>query len=227
VKRGVIFDLDGTLVDTPRAIVETIDGVLRSRGFEGVAPEDIRATVGMPLEAAFGDLMGAQSSSGVVVEAISAYRQTFAEVVLPKAPELLFDGVAEGLAALEEGGATLAIATSKIVATAEALLEAAGIRGRFGVVVGADQVSRPKPDPETALLALEGLGMSAEDCVVVGDTTHDLLMAKGARIASIGVTYGVHDAKALREVDPTHLAGSFWEVVECCLQQEERMTRVR
>lgn len=221
MRRAVVFDLDGTLVDTPRAIVETIDRVLTDNGYGGTDPGKIRATIGTPLEAAFGGLMDVEATSEVVEEAMAAYRALFAEVVLPQAKDLLFGGVDEGLERLAEDNLALAVATSKLEATAEALLEAAGIRGHFEVVVGADQVSRPKPDPEMALLTLELLGCAPSECLVVGDTTHDLLMAKAAAIPAIGVTYGVHAPNVLRQAGPIRLADSFAQVVSFCTNVEE------
>lgn len=223
MRRGVIFDLDGTLIDTPQAIVETIGGVLVGNGYAGIDPEKIRATVGMPLETAFGELMGVESSSELVEEAVAAYRSHFAEVVLPGAEDLLFNGVPEGLEKLAEGNYALAVATSKIVLTAEALLEAAGIRDSFEAVIGADLVSRPKPDPEMARVTLGRLGCEPSGCLVVGDTTHDLLMAKAAAIPAIGVTYGVHAAEVLQAAEPIYLADSFEEVVNHCMFSEREV----
>lgn len=109
----------------------------------------------------------------------------------------------------------LAVATSKFTASAEALLGAAGIRPEFSMVVGADQVAHPKPHPETGQLIMRELGVPARCAVMVGDTTHDLLMAKAAGMRSIAVTYGVHGVRELRSANPTWLADSFADVLDC------------
>jgi phosphoglycolate phosphatase len=139
----------------------------------------------------------------------------FRELVLPTAATLVFPGVADGLPALRAEGFTLAVATSKFQANADALLTAAGLRDHFSLVVGADRVSRSKPDPEMGLAILRELGIPAGRAVMVGDTTHDLLMAAGAGMRSIGVTYGVHSVPELRSAGPTWLADSFDEVLGC------------
>jgi len=211
----VAFDLDGTLIDTPRAIVETFTASFAAIGVAGQEAAAIRATIGLPLERAFSMLMALPADDDGVLRAVAQYQILFKELVLPRATALVFPGVADGLAALRELGCTLAVATSKFYASADALLTAAGLRDQFALVVGADQVSRPKPDPETGLLILRSLGVPAERAVMVGDTTHDLLMAKAAGMRSVAVTYGVHSLQELKTSDPTWIADTFDDVLEC------------
>ncbi|NBE93220.1 HAD family hydrolase [Nonomuraea sp. KC401] len=208
-----VFDLDGTLVDTPRAIVETFTGAFGALGVAAPGPAVIRATIGLPLERAFGDLLAAAPDGELVAQGIRHYQHLFKEIILPRAGELVFPGVAEGLDMLRARGGTLAVATSKFHASADALLRAAGLRDRFALVVGADQVSRPKPDPESGLLVLRTLGVHARHAVMVGDTAHDVHMANAAGMRSIAVTYGVHGADELALAGPTWIAGTFAEVV--------------
>ncbi|WP_262380130.1 HAD family hydrolase [Nonomuraea sp. PA05] len=110
-------------------------------------------------------------------------------------------------------GVTSAVATSKFHAGAEALPRAAGLRERFALVVGADEVARPKPHPDSGELVLRTLRVTARDAVVVGDTVHDIHMAHGAGMRSIAVTYGVQSRDELAAAAPTGFAGSFGEVV--------------
>jgi phosphoglycolate phosphatase len=208
-----IFDLDGTLVDTPRAIVETIIDTFARLGVPSRDSAAIRATIGIPIAKAFGTLLGVGSDDGLVAEGIKQYQALFKERVLPKARSLIFPGVADGLASLRTLGFTLAVATSKHYASADALLQAAGLRDPFSLVVGADQVLNPKPHPEIGHMILQQLGFSAEHAVMVGDTTHDLLMAKAAGMRSIGVTYGIHNKGELKSAEPTWIADTFAEVL--------------
>jgi phosphoglycolate phosphatase len=80
-------------------------------------------------------------------------------------------------------------------------------------VVGADQVTHPKPHPESGQMVLRELGVPAERAVMVGDTTHDLLMARACGMRSIAVTYGVHSVHELRTADPTWLVDTFDDVL--------------
>jgi phosphoglycolate phosphatase len=218
----VMFDLDGTLVDTPRAIVETFTAAFASLGVQPQGPEAIRATIGLPLEQAFSRLMGVPREDILVTQGVKQYQVLFREIILPRATTLLFPGVTAGLTALRERGLVLAVATSKFYASADALLTAAGLRDQFREVVGADQVSRPKPHPEVGQLILGRLNCPAERAVMVGDTTHDLLMARAAGMKSIAVTYGIHGLQELRSAEPTWIVDSFDEVVRCILSEPAR-----
>ena len=213
VLKAVVFDLDGTLVDTPRVIVETALAALAHCGRSGPTPEAIRATIGLPLTIAFSGLLGLPDDSADVRAVVEEYRRLWRANVIPHSAELLFPGVAAGVAALRELGLRLGVATSKVQSGAIAQLEAAGIARHFDVIAGYDAVSRPKPEPDLALHVLDRLGVPAADAIAVGDTTHDLLMARAAGLRALAVTYGAHDEATLRTEDPEWLAHDFAEVV--------------
>ncbi len=212
---AVIFDLDGTLVDTPRAIVETFTAAFASMGAPHQDPAAIRATIGLPLEQAFSRLLGVPLDDGRVAQGVKQYQILFRELLLPKAGQMIFPGVEAGLTTLREQGFALAVATSKFYSSADALLRAAGLRDHFDMVVGADQVTKPKPNPEMGHVIMQKLGTPAENAVMVGDTTHDLQMAKAAGMRSIAVTYGVHSVQELRSSEPTWMADTFGDVLKC------------
>ncbi|WP_405820061.1 HAD-IA family hydrolase [Streptomyces sp. NBC_01390] len=212
--RVAMFDLDGTLVDSPRAIVEAFAVAFEAMGADPRDPADVRATIGLPLEQAFGKLLGVPQDDPRVAEGVAQYQQAFRTVILPRARSLVFPGVAEGLDELRRRGVVLTVATSKFHASADALLTAAGLRDHFTVLIGADDVTYPKPHPESGLLILERLDARPEHAVMVGDTTHDLRMAEAAGIASVAVTYGVHQRAELEAARPTHVAETFPEVVD-------------
>lgn len=210
-----IFDLDGTLIDTPSGIVETFIEVLTSMGVKNTDAPTIRATIGLPLEKAFGSLLQVDPNDVKVANAITQYQLFFKKIVLPNAKKLIFPGVEKGLETLKSQGFLLAVATSKFYASAEALLKAAGLFEYFNLVVGADQVSHPKPHPEMGFLVMKKLDVLPENAVMVGDTTHDLLMAKDAGMHSIAVTYGIHDIEKLKLSKPTWIVNTFDEVLKC------------
>jgi phosphoglycolate phosphatase len=216
VLEAVIFDLDGTLVDTPGVIVETAIAALRRSGALTIAmpePQAIRATIGLPLTVAFSGLLGLSAESPEVQAVVEEYRRLWRANVVPRSAELLYPGVAEGVQVLRDLGLRLAVATSKVQSGAIAQLEAAGIARHFDVVAGYDAVEKPKPDPQLALHVLERLGAQPERTVVVGDTTHDLLMARGAGLRAVAVTYGAQDEATLLTESPEFLAHDFPGVV--------------
>ncbi|MBL3671307.1 HAD family hydrolase [Streptomyces sp. M2CJ-2] len=212
--RPVLFDLDGTLIDTPNVIVDTFTNTFASLGIHGITAAAIRSTIGRPLAEAFADLIGLSSTASTVEAAVERYQVLYRERIVPQARTLLYPGVAEGLARLRANGMILAVATSKSTASAEALLTAAGIRDHFAMVVGADAVTQPKPAPEAGLLIAAELGYHPSRAIMVGDTTHDLFMAHNANMLSIAVTYGIHTPAQLEAAKPTWTARTFPAVVD-------------
>lgn len=212
---GIVFDLDGTLLDTPRAIVQAFTASLSAMGIQPPAGPAIRATIGLPLEVAFAGLLSISPEDPRIAECIRQYQHFFKELILPTARQLIFPGVLAGLATLRAEGFLLAVATSKFHASAVAILDAAGLGGKFDLVVGADQVSKPKPDPEMGLHVLAELGLAADHAVMVGDTTHDVFMATAVGIGSIAVTYGIHGVPELLSAQPSWILDTFDEVVTC------------
>jgi phosphoglycolate phosphatase len=213
MNRCAIFDLDGTLVDSPRGVVTTFAAVFAQLDLPTVDSTTLRGTLGLPLPAAFAKLLGAAEDDPVVTACVTLYRPTYRKVVLPMATRLVFPGVYDGLRSLRDEGFRLAVATSKFSGPADELLSAAGLREEFSVVVAGDQVARPKPDPDSGLLLLRRLGVAPQDAVVVGDTTFDIGMAHGAGMASVAVTYGLHGVDQLLSAEPTWLVDSFAGVV--------------
>jgi phosphoglycolate phosphatase len=187
---AVLFDLDGTLIDTPGGIVAVLREVLAEHGL--TAPEaDIRATVGRPLDASFSALIGLPPDAPEVVSSVARFRLLFRERVVPGARELIFPGIPEVLHGLRRDGRQLAIVTSKVETSAREILAAAGMVNRFDVIVCHGMAPRGKPFPDLALLAAKLLDRSPEQCVVVGDSVDDVRMAVAAGMRAVGVGYGV------------------------------------
>ncbi|KUN82830.1 HAD family hydrolase [Streptomyces griseoruber] len=210
--RGVVFDLDGTLADTPGAIVSLTLKVLADLGR---APDEaaVRATVGKPLDRNFSQLLGLPVDHPEVEGAMAAYRRGFAEHLAEQRERMLYAGVADGLTRLRASGHLLAIATSKTHAAALNVLRTTGILDRFTCVAGHDSVTRGKPAPDMALHVAGELGLPAADCVVIGDATGDIEMASAAGMASIGVSYGVATTAELLTSGAALVAESFGDVV--------------
>ncbi len=215
--KAVIWDLDGTLIDTPRVIVETAAQVLRELGRANIDAEAIRAGIGLPLPVALGELLDLPPDHALVAEAVERYRVRWRAVVNPQIQMLVFPGVIEGVQALQARGVRQAVATGKAQSGADTNVDMAGLRPYMEVVAGYDRVLRPKPAPDLALLVLGELGLKPDDAVVVGDTTHDLWMARGAGVRCISVTYGAMEEATLRSAGPTWIARSFAEVMRILL----------
>ena len=209
--RALLLDLDGTLVDTPQAIVDVAQGTLAALGVPPADAQAIKDTIGLPLPLALGQLLGTGPVGAA--DAVEIYRVLWRTHVTPRIPELLYPGVREGLAELKRAGLRLAVVTGKAQDGADSTVAAAGLNDVIEVVLGYTSVANPKPAPDIALLALEKLGVRGADAVIVGDSTHDLEMANRAGIQSIAVTYGALPEAALRAAAPTWVAHSFPDVV--------------
>ncbi len=198
--QAVLFDLDGTLIDSSEAIVAALDASLAERGHPPVAPEAGRALIGLPLLVMFPRLIETPLDEAELHALIEAYRRHY--VPLAHRLERTFDGVPALLRALVRAGRRLAIVTSKATAGAEAALARAGLREHFEVVLGYDAVTRPKPAPDLAQAALAALGLPAERAILVGDTDYDLEMGARAGITSVGVGWGAHPRERLEAARP-------------------------
>jgi phosphoglycolate phosphatase len=215
VLKALLLDLDGTLVDTPQAIVDVAQATLAALGREPAEPQIIKDTIGLPLPIALGQLLGMGPAGAA--DAVEIYRVLWRTHVTPRIPHLLYPGVREGIAQFVQNGLRLAVVTGKAQEGADSTVDAAGLRQHVEVVLGYTAVPNPKPAPDIALLALRKLGLGPADALVVGDTTHDVEMARNAALRSIAVTYGAQSEEQLRAKAPTWVAHSFPEVVRIAL----------
>ena len=209
--RALLLDLDGTLVDTPQAIVDVAQGTLAALGLPAADPDAIKETIGLPLPIALGQLIGTGPAGAA--DAVEIYRVLWRTHVTPRIPQLLYPGVREGLAELKRADLRFAVVTGKTQDGADSTVAAAGLNDVIEVVLGYTSVANPKPAPDIALLALEKLCVRPADAIIVGDSAHDLEMASRAGVRSIAVTYGALPEAVLRAAAPTWVAHSFPEVV--------------
>jgi len=216
VLRALLLDLDGTLVDTPQAIVEVAQSTLAARGLPAADARTVKDTIGLPLPVALAQLIGTGPAGAA--DAVEIYRVLWRTHVTPRIPQLLYPGVREGLEELKRADFRLAVVTGKAQDGADSTVTAAGLRDVLDVVLGYTSVPNPKPAPDIALLALDRLGVGAADAVIVGDSIHDLEMAQRAGIRSIAVTYGAQPETLLRSAAPAWVAHSFPEVVHVALR---------
>jgi len=215
VIRAVLLDLDGTLVDTPQAIVDVTQATLAALGLRPADPQKIRDGIGLALPIALAELIGTGPVGAA--EAVEIYRTLWRTHVTPRIPHLLYPGVREGLIALKTAGLQLGVVTGKAQEGADATVVATGVAALFDVVLGYTSVPNPKPAPDLVHAALDKLGAPPAAAVLAGDSTLDLEMARRANVRSIAVTYGAQPESALRAEAPTWVAHSFPEVVRIAL----------
>ena len=200
-----VFDCDGTLVDGQAAICDSMEVAFASAGLPAPARHDVRRIVGLSLPQAI-RLLAPDAEDMRHRHAVDAYKEAFRACRLDGTlEEPLFDGMAEVLADLAERGWTLGVATGKSDRGLASCLAAHGIAERFVTLQTADR-HPSKPDPAMLEAALVEAGAQAADAVMIGDTTFDMDMARAAGVRAIGVGWGYHSARELREAGAEHVA---------------------
>lgn len=201
--RVVVFDIDGTLLDSAAGIVAGFQHALRSIGIEPPSEEVLRSDLGPPVGL---HLAALGVDPGSVPEAVDAYRAHYREFGLQRATA--YAGVVEVLRSLD-GTVLLGTATAKRTDTAEAILAVHGLAGYFQVVNGTDELRTTKPD--TIAHTLErlrrqtGQPISPVDVVMVGDRHSDISGGQACGVRTVGVTWGYGSRTELVEAAPDAL----------------------
>lgn len=206
--RCILFDFDGTLADTETGIVTTFKAALERMGEPVLSSEAIKATIGLPLDQSFHVAAGLEGDR--IKLATDTYREIFQTVGF--ASIVLFEGVKEALETLRQQGMVLGIASSRHMLSLLQICDMQGITHLFDAIYGVDKAPRPKPAPDTVLAALDELGISPEETLVVGDTIFDLQMGKNAGCRVCGVTYGNHSRERLLSEAPDFLVDDLREL---------------
>ena len=203
----IVFDWDGTLLDSTAAIGECIRHAARELGLPVPDAARARHVIGLGLQdslrLAVPELPPERAS-----EFVESYRREF------RAREehmQLFPGVAELLGELRARGHALAVATGKSRRGLERALDATGLRPFFAASRCADETT-PKPDPAMLHELLRMLDAPREHALMIGDTSHDLQMASAAGVDALAVSYGAHAAQSLRALAPRGCVASVVEL---------------
>ena len=183
----VIFDFDYTLADSSRGVVECINSALVRLGLPAVSAEEARRTIGLSLSDTFTHLTG--ESTVQIDEFVRLFVERANEVMTELT--LLLESVPEAVKMLKRQGFALGIVSTKFRYRIQSILCREGLLDSFDVIVGGEDVSRHKPDPEGVLLVMERLQSSPTDSVYVGDSLVDAETARRARVPFIAVLSGV------------------------------------
>jgi phosphoglycolate phosphatase len=206
----IIFDFDGTLADTQRAIKHVFLNTLQDIGSPVPSNTFINEISSQTVEEMF--RAAGVVNKGLLKEAIFQYCRLYQVIAPQKAT--LFPGVLHTLKRLRELNVSLAIATNEKRINLDRLLPALKIGRFFDVTICEDEVSHPKPHPEMVYNILVKTGSSPEDAMIVGDSTIDISTGKAAHCKTCAVTYGTHPEKNLRRYSPDGLIDHFDDVLE-------------
>ena len=203
----ILFDLDGTLIDSTEAILESFEVALGK--FGEVLPDEaaIKAEIGHPLDVMFRTLGVSEEK---VWDHVHAYKQHYRKIACEKT--VLLPGAREAIE-LATQHAALGIVTTKTAEYSREMLEDMGVMHYFDVLIGREDVTHPKPHPEPVLKAISKLKADKNRCWMIGDTPMDLVAANAAGIKSVAVTCGYASAGELGEHTP-YLAQNALEAVK-------------
>jgi len=194
----LVFDWDGTLIDSIGHIVETMQAAIRDAGLPQRSEEQIRDIIGLGMREATARLFPGLDRPELRQALGSAYRRRY----YANGDEgALFPGVPDALERLAASGYVLAIATGKSRQGLDRVLARTGLGHRFRVTRCADE-GKSKPHPGMLEYILSVTAIPASAALMVGDSGHDLRMAREAGMDAVGVCSGAHDESVLRRCDP-------------------------
>lgn len=203
--RPLLFDLDGTLIDSVRLILDSYHHVTRTLGLPERTDDEWLAGLGTPLKAQFRQWA---DDAATMERLIAVYREY--NLAHHDSRVTIYPGIAELMTEVKRRGHPTAIVTSKNRAGAERGLRLVGLMDAFDTIVGADDVVNPKPHPEPVhlaleRLALERLGLDGSSAFMIGDSVHDIHAGNAAGVATVGVTWGPFTREQIAPAGPTHV----------------------
>ena len=199
----IVFDWDGTLMDSAAAIVSAIQAASGDLGITPPTDERARYIIGLGLQDALQHALP-DLEPGRYRELAERYRYHY---LARHHALVLFDGALELLGALGEAGFLLAIATGKTRNGLDRALTSSALKPLFQASRCADEC-HPKPHPQMLLELLAEFSLVPQQALMIGDTTHDLLMARNANVPAVAVSYGAHPRTALEAQSPLYCAES-------------------
>jgi phosphoglycolate phosphatase len=203
--RAVLFDFDGTLGDSYDAITASVNYIRARHGLPPLTVDQVRPHVGRGPNRLLHETV-----PGTKPEDAGAYRAHHPSVM--RQGTRLLPGVAEMLPALQAGGLRLAVCSNKPrVFTAE-LLDSLGVADQFDLVVGPEDVARPKPAPDMLVAALARLGLAADEALYVGDMVVDITTARGAGVRVWVTPTGSDERATLQAAGPDRLIDGMAEL---------------
>ena len=205
---AVLFDLDGTLIDSIDLIVNSARHAFEKCGHPMPTREEWIADLGLPLRAMFGRFI---ADDAKMDELVAGYR----EYQLANHDRLVrpYEEVTSTLQALRGRGHELAVVTSKSEPLAKRGLAHVGLEGFFDVIVGLESCTRHKPDPEPVRTALDRLGIDPEAAAFVGDSPHDMVAGRAAGVTTVAALWGPFSRVQLAGSEPDYYIGRMSELL--------------
>ena len=209
----IIFDWDGTLMDSADKIANCIIASAVQLGIKEPTKEHAKSIIGLSLHEAMRILFPNENELAIN-KLVENYKYHF--VTADDTSQGLFAGVEQGLAALSDAGALLAVATGKARRGLKRVFDEVGIEHYFVVSRCADE-TRSKPHPQMLHEILDFTAIGPHNTIMIGDTTFDMDMASNANMHGLAAGYGVHSSKALTDAKAITVIDSFSEIIDWLL----------
>lgn len=224
-KKLVIFDLDGTLIDSAPDLALALNHTLATLDYETYSADIIRSWVGNGAQTLVKRGLNGSTQTDYNIDpaffakALDIFLDFYAKNLCVET--MTYPNVLATLKSLKSLGYRLALVTNKPYDFIQPLLEGLELTGLFELCLGGDSLPKRKPDPMPLLHVCEELGVNASECLMVGDSKNDILAAKAAKMHSIGVSYGYNYGEDISIYKPEKAVDDFSAVYELLSKKEE------
>ncbi|MGC3872441.1 phosphoglycolate phosphatase [Halomonas sp. GXIMD04776] len=213
--RLVAFDLDGTLIDSVPDLAAAVDAMLIERELSPAGEARVRDWVGNGshklVERALEYATGSPPNEQAVDSAHDSFLEHYGRASCVHTR--VYPGVNEALSALNERGLVLVVITNKPHAFVAPILDALGLAGYFGLTLGGDSLPQKKPDPAPLLHVAKHYGISPGECLMIGDSRHDIEAGRRAGFHTLAVPYGYNHGEPITDSQPDGIVESLRELV--------------
>lgn len=219
---AVIFDLDGTLVDSAFDLTGALNHVLEQEGRARVSVDSVRHMVGRgakPLMESGMIATGAPATESDLNRMLPAFLEYYSAHVADETQ--IFPGVVETLTQLKDADVMLGVCTNKPIKLAEQLLNELDLSRFFGSILGGDSRSFRKPDPRHIIETVKPLNVSPADAVMIGDSIHDISAAKAVPMPVVAVTFGYSET-AVAELNPDAIISHYADLPETLMRLQRQ-----
>ena len=218
----LIFDLDGTLIDSKKDLVNAVNSTRAHMAMPPLADDTVASYVGNGAPVLIRRAMGEQATEDQVKEALEFFIEFYREHALDFTR--LYAGVEPALARLAAAGVDMAVLTNKPVRISRFIVDGLGVGARFGQVYGGNSFDFKKPNPIGIQKLMDEFGAARDRTMMVGDSAVDILTARNAQVRSCGVTYGFQP-ETLVEPRPDLLVDRLEDLADWVLRQCNGGTR--
>ncbi len=203
--KAVLFDLDGTLVDTLEFVYQAYEFTLKTHKLKSVSRKVLGTLIGKEITAIY-NMIAPGFDASTLIKTHNDFQNKKMDLI-ESYPE-----VEQVVKKIKKMGIKMGVVTSRLRNSKETL-EVAGLGGLFEVIISAEDVTHHKPHPECVLLALKKLKVKATDAILVGDSSFDIQTGKNAKVKIVGVTYGFF-GESIKESNPDFIIDKLEEILK-------------